>query len=435
MTTKTLRDEAFSLIIKGTLLSLAALVPASVFPLLPQIQAENQEGSHLLELLNLLSNLFVFCIFVAGILAGYVFLSKGGLKYAKSIGYPAKIGWLGLLNWLGLSILLILPDRSTNANISIQEKDAIKTDPFCRFNIPEITSLLFVSLSLFIWILFLLLGNLFYRGSFNYEASIDTSYPLQKYLALENSLWIFWFILWIFVVTKLLSREKIDLRAILGLDNKLSMREICFVVYITLINLMFSFSFSSLSLYCLSFIFPTYVVTHINVSQFNDGISLFLWAIIAVVMAPIAEELLYRGLILHKWSIKWNMKWGIWASSLLFALCHFRFDVITLVLLGAFWSILYIKTANLLAPILSHAIYNSVVVLWAAAYFFSQPISERGVFISISDYQESIEPRLGIYIFLTVIFAILIIYTLREMWPKKSASLPYFGKIQVDRKS
>ena len=75
-----------------------------------------------------------------------------------------------------------------------------------------------------------------------------------------------------------------------------------------------------------------------------------------VILAPVIEELLFRGYLLHRWARKWGLRTAILASSVIFASLHsdppgaFTFAVAMCVL--------YLRTGSLLAPVLLHALYN-----------------------------------------------------------------------------
>lgn len=85
----------------------------------------------------------------------------------------------------------------------------------------------------------------------------------------------------------------------------------------------------------------------------------------AVITAPIAEELLFRGVL---WPLLRDHGWrvsGCLATSLMFAIIHFNLAaLLPLWLLGIFWTWLYQRTDDLSAPILSHALFNAFNFFW-----------------------------------------------------------------------
>jgi len=147
--------------------------------------------------------------------------------------------------------------------------------------------------------------------------------------------------------------------------------------------------------------------------------------IATIFLAPIVEEFLYRGLMLQKWGLKWGVRWGVILSSLVFAIYHFRFDVISLFIGGVFFSILYIRTSNLFAPILCHGLYNSIVVAWSTVVFLSQSVTEREAIISISEYQNSVAPLLSQYVLLTILSSLCLLYLFYKNLPRGIQKVPY----------
>ncbi len=93
----------------------------------------------------------------------------------------------------------------------------------------------------------------------------------------------------------------------------------------------------------------------------SSGLGIAVAAVTAVLVAPLAEELLFRGLIYRLA----RRAWGVWpaavVSSLVFGLIHgepwFLFGLIGLGLVLAY---LYETTGSLLAPVLAHALHNAV---------------------------------------------------------------------------
>lgn len=83
--------------------------------------------------------------------------------------------------------------------------------------------------------------------------------------------------------------------------------------------------------------------------------------VVTIVLAPVAEEVLFRG-ILYPWIRQLGFpKLALWGSALLFALVHFNavtfFPLFALALLLTF---LYIRTGNLFAPIIAHSLFNAL---------------------------------------------------------------------------
>jgi membrane protease YdiL (CAAX protease family) len=84
-------------------------------------------------------------------------------------------------------------------------------------------------------------------------------------------------------------------------------------------------------------------------------------AIITIVLAPVAEETLFRGVLYPTVKQYGFPRAALWGTSALFALIHFNLAIFfPLLLLAVVLVWLYEKTDNLLAPIAAHATFNAV---------------------------------------------------------------------------
>ncbi len=90
---------------------------------------------------------------------------------------------------------------------------------------------------------------------------------------------------------------------------------------------------------------------------------------VTIVMAPFAEEMLFRG-ILYPWISQAGFpRLALWGTSLLFAAIHLNlvtFVPLTVLALGL--TLLYERTDNLWAPIAAHALFNAMnfVILYSS---------------------------------------------------------------------
>lgn len=87
-----------------------------------------------------------------------------------------------------------------------------------------------------------------------------------------------------------------------------------------------------------------------------------------VVVGPIIEEVLFRGLLLRRWIKKWSLVTAIILSSLLFGALHA--DPIGAFAFGVGMCVLYLRTQSLYIPIICHAANNLFVWLIEAGYIF-----------------------------------------------------------------
>ena len=98
--------------------------------------------------------------------------------------------------------------------------------------------------------------------------------------------------------------------------------------------------------------------------------------LLAIVVAPFVEELVFRGLIYP--TLKQNGFPGLalWGTSLLFATIHSNLMILLpLTFLAVVLTLLYETTDNLLAPILAHSLFNFVNFFWVVA----QPLSSGAI--------------------------------------------------------
>ena len=84
----------------------------------------------------------------------------------------------------------------------------------------------------------------------------------------------------------------------------------------------------------------------------------------AVIVAPLTEELLFRGVILRGLLLHYSAPKAIIASSLLFGLVHLNpWQAIGAVVLGALFGWWYVRTRSLTLCIFGHAFNNLLAVL------------------------------------------------------------------------
>jgi CAAX protease family protein len=102
-----------------------------------------------------------------------------------------------------------------------------------------------------------------------------------------------------------------------------------------------------------------------QVKGWTDCIAL---AGVAVVLAPIAEEILFRGILYTFIKQVGYPKLALWGTSVLFATIHWNLmTLVPLLVLAITLTLLYEKTDNLLAPIAMHSLFNAVNFL---AFYF-----------------------------------------------------------------
>ena len=85
-----------------------------------------------------------------------------------------------------------------------------------------------------------------------------------------------------------------------------------------------------------------------------------------VILAPIAEEVFFRGVVFNAWLREGGRRWAYIGSAALFALIHISVvALLPIFLLGLALAWIYDRTGNLLAPIAMHATVNGISVAFA----------------------------------------------------------------------
>ncbi len=83
-----------------------------------------------------------------------------------------------------------------------------------------------------------------------------------------------------------------------------------------------------------------------------------------VVLAPIVEELIFRGVIFSGFQKIYSSFWAIFFSAMLFALFHLNpWQLGPTFLLGLLLGFVRLRTSSLLAAIFTHALHNGMVFL------------------------------------------------------------------------
>ncbi len=97
------------------------------------------------------------------------------------------------------------------------------------------------------------------------------------------------------------------------------------------------------------------------------GGALLLLLVVGVI-APIAEELFFRGLLFRALEKRWDQWWALGLSSAFFAFTHFQLlQFLPLMAAGAVFGYLVIRTGRLGPAIVAHMAFNIstvVVLLW-----------------------------------------------------------------------
>lgn len=175
---------------------------------------------------------------------------------------------------------------------------------------------------------------------------------------------------------------KIEVKKIIGdFPNTIQWRKI--------LNIVFSIFFFStgsglVMFWMLSYLSPSFLQSLLQpkslaLSQSMPALEQGIVFVTMVIVAPITEEFLFRGIILNRWIKKWGLVQGLITSSLLFGFLHI--NPIGLSMFGLIMGLLYLQTKELWTPILCHALNNLIVFSFM---FFSRSNNRQ---TSIENFQ------------------------------------------------
>ena len=183
--------------------------------------------------------------------------------------------------------------------------------------------------------------------------------------------------------------------------------------------LIFSFSSFLLLFYPISLVAPGFVEERLteqllSVETAAPELYRYLMLFVVIVFAPVAEEFVFRGVLLQRWAVRWNLPVGIILSSILFGMLHIN-NPLGLTMFGVIMALLYIRTRSLWAPIIAHALNNIVSVT-------PELLASTPQTFDIGDFQQTwwfgliglclAAPTLGHFIY--------------NSWPHKTTRPPYF---------
>lgn len=193
--------------------------------------------------------------------------------------------------------------------------------------------------------------------------------------------------------------------------------------------LLFSLGISSIVFYFLSLVFPGYVAqllesnvllvgTQSLYPRLYEGLMLFL----LVVYAPLVEELIFRGILLQRWSVKWGLRRGLIASSMLFGALHLN-NPLGLTLFGLVMGLLYVRTRSLWVPVACHSLNN----LAAVGIDWLSKLATSGQTSTVSDIQDVWLTSLV----LVVVSLPFLGWFVWRSWPKQADPIPYLANVEA----
>jgi len=113
------------------------------------------------------------------------------------------------------------------------------------------------------------------------------------------------------------------------------------------------------------------------------AVFLLFWSMSTGLVAPFAEELVFRGYLQNLWHARRGLWLAVVLSAICFGLPHMQFAVFATVA-GVFLSLVYLKFGSLCPGMLLHGLYNLI----AAPYLLGHVFAEKrvGDFASLSNW-------------------------------------------------
>ena len=102
-----------------------------------------------------------------------------------------------------------------------------------------------------------------------------------------------------------------------------------------------------------------------------SGVAGLFMLLSSVVIAPIAEELVFRGFLLNLWRHRWGLRWGVVLSSLAFGAAHFQYTIFAGVT-GVLLCLVYLRFGTLWQGTILHSLYNLVAGPFGLSLWFVQ---------------------------------------------------------------
>lgn len=178
----------------------------------------------------------------------------------------------------------------------------------------------------------------------------------------------------LFKLRNSLSDFKKDFSAVFSIDILKS------VILVVVLNIFFSYGMLYLSDFILKAV-PSLnflVEFHVSSLYLNNTLAFIGGFIASVLISPISEELIFRGVILNRLKESLPVVIAILMTSLLFAALHTYGSIISAFVFGMCMSILYLKTENIFVAIFAHFLNNliaeSIVVVDGQNLLFSDTI-------------------------------------------------------------
>ncbi|AZV56482.1 CPBP family intramembrane glutamic endopeptidase [Clostridium sp. AWRP] len=202
---------------------------------------------------------------------------------------------------------------------------------------------------------------------------------------------------------------------IFDLKRDLNIKDITLSIIINITTTIGLFIIIIYSLISLSPSMTKEMLGELNKTDTSSLYSIIINGIAASFIAPVVEELIFRGVILNRLRTKIGVIKAVILSSILFGAIHYEVGMISAVVFGICMSLIYLKTKNIFVTISIHVINNFIVsVLQIVSFFIDNNTAKQS--ITLNSFN-SLLLALGIACF--VIGTALSIYFVKTNWNKE----------------
>lgn len=153
-------------------------------------------------------------------------------------------------------------------------------------------------------------------------------------------------------------KNKVDLRSSLSdFTLKVCWKELLKIVFV---NVLFSIGLAFIEIAIIGYLNPKYLNTFLNEQSFhvNSLMDVITLGLNIILITPLIEEFMFRGVILHRLNLRWGVHPAIIISSVVFGLLHFEIKMIGAICFGVYLALLFLKTKNILVPVTAHFLNN-----------------------------------------------------------------------------
>lgn len=287
-------------------------------------------------------------------------------------------------------------------------------NPFLRFKARNLLG----------WSLLILFGGFIILVQVAKQAQWQLNGPIWT-LLLTNIIYLY-FLLW---VMQRFTSLRVNVKQVVGrLPNHYKWLPTAGLVIAVLL---FSLSAFLLSFWLLSFVAPRVVEAILNVNaqsaaarSSNSVLGTVLSGITIVVVAPLVEELIFRGVLLQRWAMKWGIRTSLIVSSVVFGVLHA--NVLGLTMFGLIMGLLYIKTRTLLVPIACHALNNALALSMG---FVPESATAETV-----NKLDQLRANGWIGLILLALSAPWLVRFISKNWPRQDTPIPYLANASLGRR-